>query len=109
MRKIREVLRLRYDHKMTYRKAGAACGQSCASVLDYGYRPTAANLERPFPEALSDEAVEPLFFPPTAPRATDRPLPDWNFIRSELRKRGVTMALVWQEYLKKNPSEYRGR
>ena len=105
MRKTREVLRLRYEHKMTDREAGAACGQSCASVLEYGYRVMAANLEWPSPEALSDEALEHLLFLPTAPQATDCPLPDWNFIRSELRKRGVTMALVWQEYLKKNPSE----
>ena len=107
MRKIREVLRLRYEHKMTAREAGAACGLSCTSVLEYGYRAKAASLEWPLPEGLSDEALEALLFPPAIPQDTDRPLPDWSFVRSELGKKGVTMALVWQEYLKKNPSGYR--
>lgn len=107
MRKIREVLRLRCEHKMTAREASAACGLSCTSVLEYGYRAKAANLSWPLPEGLSDEALEALLFPPPMPEDANRPLPDWSFIRSELGKKGVTLTLVWQEYLQKNPTGYR--
>ena len=107
MRKIREVLRLRFEHKLTAREAGAACGLGCTSVLEYGYRAKAANLGWPLPEDLTDEALEALLFPPSVPLDTDRPIPDWNVIRSELGRKGVTMTLIWQEYLQKNPSGYR--
>ena len=107
MRKIREVLRLRYEHKMTAREAGLACGLGCTSVLEYGYRAKAANLGWPLPEGLSDDGLEALLFPPSVPNDTDRPVPDWTHVRSELGRKGVTMTLVWQEYLKKNPSGYR--
>src|SRR5208282_4316911 len=100
MRKIREVLRLRNEHKMTAREAGLACGLGCTSVLEYGYRAKAANLGWPLPEGLSDDALEALLFPPALPQDTVRPVPDWDYIRSELGRKGVTLTLVWQEYLK---------
>jgi transposase len=47
---------------------------------------------------LSDLALEALLFPPSAPKSSDRPLPDWSKVRSELSRKGVTLALLWQEY-----------
>jgi len=32
--------------------------------------------------------------------ATSKPLPEWGHIHAELRRRGVTLALLWEEYQK---------
>ena len=107
MRKVREVLRLRLEHKVNAREVAAACGLGCTTVLEYGYRAKAAGLGWPLPEGLSDAALEELLFPPPVPLSADRPLPDWNYIRSELARKGVTLTLVWQEYKRQYPIGYR--
>ena len=38
---------------------------------------------------------------------SDRPLPDWEVIEKELRGRGVTLRLLWLEYLRRHPEGYR--
>jgi transposase len=98
MRKIREVLRLRLERQMTAREVALSCGVGVTTVLEYGYRAKAARLGWPLPDELSDAALEALLFPPPPPQETVRPLPDWNHVRSELSRKGVTLTLVWQEY-----------
>jgi transposase len=107
MRKIREVLRLRLEHGMTAREVAGACGLGCTTVVEYGYRAKAAGLVWPPPEDLSDAALEALLFPPPPPQETDRPLPDWGHIRSELSRKGVTLTLLWREYKEEHPNGYR--
>jgi transposase len=92
---------------MIVRDVAIACGVGCTTVLEYGYRAKAANLGWPLPEGLSDSALEALLFPPAPPKNAVRPLPDWSHVRSELARKGVTMSLVWQEYLREHPNGYR--
>jgi transposase len=106
MRKIREVLRLRLELGLTAREVSSSCGLGCTTVLEYGYRAKAAGLVWPPAEELTDAALEALLFPPRVPQDTDRPLPDWNYIRSELSRKGVTLTLVWQEYKREHPDGY---
>lgn len=107
MRKIREVLRLRLEHRMTARDVACSCGLGVTTVLEYGYRANAAGLGWPLPEGLSDTGLEALLFPPVPPQETVRPLPDWNHIRSEISRKGVTLTLVWQEYKREHVNGYR--
>ncbi len=99
MRKIREVLRLRYDHKLTTRAIGVSCSIGRTTASEYLQRATDAGLTWPLPAGLDDEALELLLFPlaPSAP-AGERPLPDWDYVHKELRRKGVTRFLLWQEY-----------
>jgi hypothetical protein len=48
--------------------------------------------------ALDDKALDEKLFPPRESRNTARPLPDWEMIEQQLRGRGVTLRLLWQEY-----------
>jgi transposase len=107
MRQVKEVLRLRLEHKLCAREVAASCGLGCTTVLEYGYRAKAAGIGWPLPEGMSDAALEALLFPPPQPCSADRPLPDWNHIRSELARKGVTLTLVWQEYKRAHPTGYR--
>jgi transposase len=107
MRKVREVLRLRLEHKLCAREVAASCGLGSTTVLEYGYRAKAAGLSWPLPDDLSDAALEALLFPPPPPANSDRPLPDWNYVRSELARKGVTLTLLWQEYMRAHPMGFR--
>ena len=106
MRKIREVLRLRLEHRIPARDVASSCGLGYGTVLEYGYRANAAGLSWPLPEELTDAELETLLFPPRPPQESVRPLPDWNHVRSELSRKGVTLTLVWQEYTRGHPSGY---
>jgi transposase len=56
---------------------------------------------------MDDAQLEQLLYPaPPAPFASVRPLPDCDYIHSELRKKGVTLSLLWQEYKEQNPHGY---
>ena len=105
MRKIREVLRLRYDHKLTTRAIGVSCSIGRSTASEYLQRAADAGLSWPLPEGLDDEALELLLFPPAcAVSAGERPLPDWDYVHKELRRKGVTRFLLWQEYKSSNPT-----
>ena len=106
MRKIRDVLRLS--------AAGLSKRQIAASL---GIGPTAAGacLRRareagvgwPLPDDLDDDALENRLYPVPTPTAKDwRSLPDWPAIHRELRRKGVTLQLVWEEYRAAHPDGY---
>lgn len=46
----------------------------------------------------AEAAVEALLYPPSAPSRALRPEPDWAGVHRELRRKGVTLDLLWQEY-----------
>ncbi len=102
MRSIREILRLR-QCGFSHRQIGAAVHKSSATVGGYLARAEAAKLTWPLPEALDDIALEALLFPPQAELQNARPEPDFTHIHKELKRKGVTKILLWQEYKEQNP------
>ncbi len=99
MRKIREVLRLRYAAGLSTRQVAASVQLAHSTVVEYARRFAAAGLSWPLPEGLSDTELERRLFPPPPAVPVDtRPLPDWAHLHQELRHRGVTLLLLWQEY-----------
>jgi hypothetical protein len=100
MRKVREVLRLTYACGMSARLVARSLGIGRTVVGEYIRRAQAIGLTWPVPTDLDDATLERKLFAPAGynpPRA--KPLPDWGGIHAELRGRGVTLALLWQEYL----------
>ena len=99
MRKIREVLRLRHVASMSGRAIARSIATSASTVSDYLRRAEVAGLDDwGQVEALSDTALERRLFPTPLPTGTERPLPDWSQVHQELRRKGVTLELLWQEY-----------
>ena len=97
MRKIREVLRLKFECGLSTRKIARSLGVGHSSAGDYLCRFAASGLA--WPTALSDAELERQLFPPAPVVPSEqRPLPDWAMIHAELRRPGVTLALLWQEY-----------
>lgn len=105
MRKIREVLRLKFDCGLSVRKISRSLGIGHSSAGDYLCRFAASGLS--WPCSLSDAELEQqLFPPPAAVPSEQRPLPDWAMIHAELRRPGVTLALLWQEYRLSQPKGF---
>ena len=106
MRKIKEVLRLNASG-MSNRKIARSLNQSRPSVANYLRRAADAGLVWPLPPELSDAAIEQRLFPPPPTKATrDRTRPDWQWVNRELKHKGVTLFLLWQEYLEQHPRGY---
>jgi hypothetical protein len=108
MRKIRELLRLVVDQGLSRRRAAAAIGIPYTTAADCLTRAAAAGLGWPLPQELSDPELEArLYWRDAPPPASQRPQPDWNEIHRELRRKGVTLQLLWIEFTESHPDGYR--
>ena len=107
MRKIRDALRLTHAMGMSRRLVGEATGIGKTAVGEYVRRAAAAGLSWPIPDEIDDAELERRLFPPadTASCAA-RIEPDWSHIHAELKGRGVTLALLWQEYRAEHAQGY---
>ena len=107
MRKLREVLRLKYEHQLPQRAIARACGIGNGTVTLYLQRAAAAGLTWPLPDEWDDAALEGrLFQRPAGVAGRERHLPDWPTFNQELKKPGVTLMLLWQEYRAQQPDGY---
>jgi len=109
MRKIREVLRLVWVCGLSRRQVAASCGVGRSTVGEYLERAAAAAVrDWSAVEALGDAALERrLYPPPVSLPAGERPQPDWSRVHLELRRKGVTLRLLWEEYQAVHPEGYR--
>jgi transposase len=88
LRKIREILRLRWGCQLSERVVARSCRISHSTVGDYVKRAETAGLKWPLPEDLSENQLYELLFPRTeqlTPKAT--PVPDWEKLHLELHKK----------------------
>jgi len=107
MRKTREILRLFFDLHLGKKQIARACSVSPSTVVDHVRRATAAGLQWPLPEGLDDSALEAALFPPEpTSKEAERPLPAMQELHRELRKKGVTLQLLWLEYKETHPDGY---
>jgi transposase len=107
MRKIREILRLKYDCKLTFGQIATSCGIGRTTVSDYLKRFEASPLQWPLPPDIDDIKLEQLLFPSVQlTHSPDRAGIDWQYIHRELRRKSVTLMLLWQEYKAQNPDGY---
>jgi len=102
MRKIREVLRLGAEG-MSKRRIAASLGISATAAVECLHRARRAGLSWPLPEGLDDAVLELRLYPPATSEKVERPLPDWSRIHRELKRAGVTLLLLWEEYREQHP------
>jgi transposase len=107
MRKIHEILRLKWEHGLSHRQIAESCQVARPTVTEYIERATAVGLSWPLPADLDETALDRLLFPPrpTHPEPT-RAVPDWPTVHAELQRKGVTLFLLWQEYKAQHPTSY---
>ena len=107
MRKIREILRLKFACGLSNRQIAQAAGCGASTVFDYLSRARTAEVSWPLCEALDDEgALEELLFGAGRSGEPKRAAPDWPRYHEEMRKKFVTLALLWAEYTQEEPTGY---
>ena len=107
MRQIREVLRQKWGLGLSDRQIARSCGISRPTVAEYVKRAEAAGMSWPLAADLDDTQLESkLFAPAVAILVEQRAAPDWSVVNHEIKRKGVTMALLWDEYKEANPGGF---
>ena len=108
VRKIKEALRLKFACGLTDRQVARSIGVARSTAAEYFRRFTASGLPYPLPEEIDDASLTARLFPPPSslPPPLSRPLPNFAATQRELRKKGVTLMLLWEEYRENHPDGY---
>ena len=110
MRKIKEVLRLKYECGLSAREIARSCNVARSTVADYLMKAQAAGLSWAEAAALTDTEIEERLFPAKpVPSSVKRPEPDYEHIYHELRtyrKFNLTLIQLWLEYKEEHPDGY---
>lgn len=106
MRKIREILRLRFSLGRSHREIAQACKISTSTVGDCLGRFRVSGLSWPLTPELDDVALEKKLYHLEPSPSVKRPAPDWEWVMREIRKKHVTLSLLWQEYREAHPDGY---
>jgi transposase len=106
MRKIEEILRLKFVNGLTHRAIARSCGVSASTVSEYITHAKAAGLSWPLPEGITTEQLEAQLFPEKVPKPARGVQPDWKQVHKELKRKGVTLSLLWIEYRHDHPDGY---
>lgn len=102
VRQIREILRYRFDHKVSYNTIATSLGISKGSVCNTIKRFKESDLEWPLSE-ISDSDLETHLYPSDESASKGYNLPSFEYIRKELSRPHVTLQLLFEEYRKSNP------
>ena len=81
MRKLREVLRLRYELKLGYQQIGRSCAIGVGTVHKYLKRAEAAGVTWPLPEDWDEARIGAVVFPRREPSIAE----PWPCIRPDRR------------------------
>jgi transposase len=108
MRRIREILRLKYEAGATERAIARSIGLARSTVALTLERVAAAQLGWPLPVTLTDRVLEATLYASAGrPQGSlGKPEPDWTHVHRELRRPGVTRMLLWEEYRQAEPDGY---
>jgi transposase len=107
MKDIRTILRLTHEHGLSVRAVSERLKISKTSVSTYLLRAREAGLSGwPLPPGYDDAALERLLFRRVGRPPQDLSEPDWAMIARELKRKGVTLTLLWQEYRAAHPDGY---
>jgi transposase len=99
MRKIREVLRLTHELGLSVRQVREATGVGKTAVCEYVNRARVIGITWPVPPEIGDAELERRLFAPAGfHEGSAKPLPDWTKVHEELRRRGVTLMILWEEH-----------
>ena len=98
MRQIRETLRLHLQAGLSYNEVGRALKISKSVVGKYITLARVAGVDWELAQTLSDEELEARVYRPALPRGSHQLAPDFGVLHQELKRPGVTLMLLWEEY-----------
>jgi transposase len=107
MRQLRQMLRLAREG-VSAREIGRTLGVARSTVQDNLKRAEAAGLRWPLPAEITDPVLEQRLFAPAGvrPGLRRRVEPDWAWLARELKRPGVNLMVLWEEYRDAHPDGY---
>jgi transposase len=107
MRKIREVLRLKFQYGHSNKQIAQRCNIARSTVREYLDRAGKAGFSWPLDPSLDGATLEKTLFPPQPVLPlSPRSMPPMEYLHQELRRKGVTLQLLWHEDKQRNPEGY---
>jgi len=107
MRKFKEILRLKFDHDLTNRQIGKSCAISHVTVGKYLDLAEKAGITWPIPDDMDDAQLEQRLYANVPRTNTDKPgMPPMEYLFKEMKRKHVTLQLLWYEYRQSNPDGY---
>jgi transposase len=107
MRKIKEVLRLHFEHQQSARQIARSCDIARSTVKEYLHRAEQAKVIWPLSGEMDDATLENRLFPPAPVISSEkRQMPPMEYLHQERKRKGVTLQLLWHEYKQANPDGY---
>src|SRR5450830_1478440 len=107
MRQIRESLRLHLHGGLSYNEVGRCLKISKSVVGKYMSLARVAGVDWAIAQTLTDEELEARLYQPAVPRSSYQLAPDFANVHLELKRAGVTLQLLWEEYAKDNALAYK--
>ncbi|MBO0860625.1 MAG: IS21 family transposase [Chloracidobacterium sp.] len=106
MRKFNDVLRLKYEAGLSQRQIASALHLSLGVVNKYLNAAQSAGITWPLPDSLTESQLRRKLFPPESPSEPIYAQPDFAAIHQELKRKGVTRQLLWEEYADDNRNNH---
>ncbi len=109
MRRVREMLRLRLDAGLATQDVARRAGVAPSTLREMFRRFGRSGLTWPLPLDLSDTDLEARLYGPAGTKQGHRRRaePDWAAVSRELKRKHVSLQVLWGEYIEVNPEGYR--
>jgi transposase len=109
MRQVREILRLKFSAGMSHKAVARSLGIAPSTVRMTAARIAAAGLSWPLPDDLTDAVLEEQLYGHAGTKQGHRRRaePDWAMVHRELKRKHVTLSILWEEYIAQDPAGYR--
>ena len=105
MRKIKDVLRLKLQAGLSHERIAAALSVSKGAVTKYCILAATCGLDWPTVAELSETALERRLLAGRADRPSHYVAPDFGLVHQEMRRKGMTLTLLWEEYVEAHPDQ----
>lgn len=109
MRDVREVMRMYRESGLPVREIARLTGVARSTARDLISRFERSGLAWPVPAEISDTDLEARLYGPAGVKPGWRklPEPDWSMVARELKRKHVTLQVLWEEYIAAHPDGYR--
>ena len=105
MRNIREILRLRLEARLSIRQISASTKSSVGAIQKLLKEAERQELTWPLSDDIDDAQLAALFYPGADTTRSGRyQIPDWSAVHQQLKRKGMTKQLLWEEYTQEHPT-----
>ncbi|PND17639.1 IS21 family transposase, partial [Ensifer sp. MMN_5] len=109
MRRVREILRYRFEQGLGHKSIAVRVGAAPSTVRETLRRAAIAELSWPLGDDVSDAVLEAALYKAAGTKTGHRrsPEPDWTQVHRELKRKHMTLQILWDEYISRYPEGYR--